>query len=213
VGGAETAKATTYNEVAQGDLSGQSNEPTNIGALETGSNYVIGDSIPSGSLIPDGHGALTNQDNDFFTFTVPKGDVLSAFDLVNDSTITSGDRFFLGIYDGATSPVDPSNPTPAGLLGYTLPGTTQIGKNLLPDLAASDEAGFPALTNHFSGDLGAGQYTVWLVDGDAPVHYDLDLGISAAPEPEMWLLMILGVGLTGATLRRRSPRAVGAGVS
>jgi hypothetical protein len=201
VGGA--ANATSYNEATQGDLSDYSGAPTNIGALTLGDNFIAGSSIPSGAPIPGGHGALTNQDNDFFTFTVPTGEVLSHFDLVADTSIVQGDRFFLGIYSGATSPVDPSNPTPAGLLGYTLPGAPQIGTDLLPALAASDEPGFPPLPDHFSGSLGAGAYTVWLVDGDSPLHYDVDLAVSSAPEPTTWLLMMTGVGLTGAMLRRR----------
>jgi hypothetical protein len=188
-------------------LSNLPGAPTSIGTLSAGDNYVVGSSIPSGSPIPDGHGALTNQDNDFFTFTVPAGFVLSQFDLEGDSSIVGSDRFFLGIYSGDTSPVDPSNPSPAGLLGYTLPGAAQIGTDVLPALGAANEPGFPALTG-FSGSLGAGAYTVWLVDGDSPVSYDLDLVASPTPEPAMWTLMMAGVGLTGARLRRRERRTV-----
>jgi hypothetical protein len=197
------ANATDYNEGTSGDLSNLPGAPTNIGALTVGDNDIIGSSVPSGSLIPGGHGALTIQDDDFFTFTVPTGDVLYQFRLGGDSSIAQGDRFFLGIYSGDTSPVDPSNPTPAGLLGYTLPGTPQIGTDLLPALAASNEPGFPALMTHFSGDLGPGDYTVWVVDGDNPLKYDLNLAIAPAPEPAAWALMMVGVGLTGARLRRR----------
>jgi hypothetical protein len=201
-----TAHATVYSEGVSGDLSDSPSMPTDIGTLAPGDNTVTGSSIPSGTLIPNGHGALTIQDNDFFTFTIAAGQQLSYFNLGSDTTITSGDRFFLGIYPTGSTSVDPSNPTPAGLLGYTLPGTPQIGQNILPDLAASDEAGFPALATHFPGVLGAGSYTVWLVDGDSPVHYDLDLGITAVPEPSLWMLMIAGLGMTGATLRRRAGR-------
>ena len=208
-----SANATTFNEVTQGDLSDSAGAPTNIGALTVGANTVVGLSIPSGAPIPNGHGALTNQDNDFFTFAVPTGDVLSQIDLGGDTSIEQGDRFFLGLYRGATSPVDPSNPTPAGLLGYALPGAPQIGTDILPALAASSDPGFPPLPTHFSGSLGAGEYTFWLVDGDSPVHYDLNLAVSPVPEPAMWMLMIVGVGLTGATLRRRGVRTIQGTVS
>ncbi len=197
------ANATNYNEGTQGDLSDLSGAPTKIGALTLGDNFIVGSSIPSGTLIPGGHGALTNQDNDFFTFIVPTGDVLSNFNLQGDTSIVDGDRFFLGIYRGSTSPVDPSNPTPVGLLGYALPGTGQIGTDLLPILAASDDPGFPPLPQHFSGSLGAGAYTVWLVDGDSPISYDLNLVVSPAPEPGTWVLLVAGIGLTGAMLRQR----------
>ena len=203
---AASAKATDYNEAILGDFSNAPGAPTNIGALTLGNNNIIGSSIPHGPVVPGGHGALAYPDYDFFTFTVPTGDVLSSFKLLSNSTIVDGDRFFLGIYSGATAPVDPSNPTPAGLLGYTLPGTPQIGKNLLPDLSASSEFGFPPLATHFSIPLAAGQYTVWLEDADNPVHYDLNLGVSSAPEPAAWVLMIAGVGLMGAGLRRRPGR-------
>jgi hypothetical protein len=202
-----TANAAGYNEGTQGDLSNLPGAPTGIGALSVGDNYVVGSTVPSGAPIPDGHGALTNQDNDFFTFTVPSGFVLSQFDIEDDTTIVGTDRFFLGIYSGDTSPVDPSNPSPAGLLGYTLPGAAQIGTDVLPALGAANEPGFPALAG-FSGSLGAGAYTVWLVDGDSPVNYDLDLVASPTPEPAMWTLMMAGVGLTGARLRRRERRTV-----
>jgi hypothetical protein len=202
------ANATNYFESIQGDLSDFASTPTNIGSLTSGDNYLVGSSIPSGTPIPDGHGALTVQDNDFFTFTVPTGEVLSHFNIGPDTYIAKGDRFFLGIYTGDTAPVDPNSPTPAGLLGYTLPGMPQIGTDVLPALAASNEPGFPTLPNHFSGSLGAGQYTVWLVDGDSPVAYDLDLTVSAVPEPATWIMMIAGVGLMGVMLRRRRPQAL-----
>jgi hypothetical protein len=210
-GASTVAHATNYNEGTQGDLSDLPGAPTTIGVLTASDNYIVGSTIPSGDPIPGGHGALTNQDNDFFTFTVAAGHQLSAFDIVGDTTINTGDRFFLGIYSGGTASVDPTNPTPAGLLGYTLPGTPQIGTDVLPDLAASDEAGFPPLPTHFSGALGAGTYTVWLVDGDSPVSYDLDLHVASVPEPATWSLMIGGVGLMGARLRRRSHRAIPGG--
>lgn len=201
--GASAANATNYNEGFQGDLSGLPGAPTNIGILTLGENYVVGSSIPSGDPIPDGHGALANQDNDFFTFTVAPRSELSAFDIVSDTSISAGDRFFLGIYSGATASVDPTNPTPAGLLGYTLPGTPQIGSDVLPDLAASNEPGFPPLPTHFKGALGAGAYTVWLVDGDRPVSYDLDLHVAAVPEPASWAMLLLGFGVIGTVVRRR----------
>ncbi len=211
-GASAAANATTYNEGTQGDLSGAPGAPTNIGVLSLGDNYVVGSTIPSGPVI-DSHGALANQDNEFFTFTVAAGSQLSAFDIVGDTSMVTGDRAFLGIYAGATASVDPTNPTPAGLLGYTLPGTPQIGTDVLPDLAASNEPGFPPLPVHFSAPLGAGTYTVWLVDADFPVSYDLDLHVGSVPEPATWSLMIGGFGLMGARLRRRSHRAIQAVVS
>jgi hypothetical protein len=151
LGVATAANATSYDESVQGDLSDSPSAPTSLGALSLGGNSIVGSSIPSGPAIPNGHGALAVQDNDFFTFTITHGEVLSQFNLASDSTVNPGDRFFLGIYAGNTSPVDPANPSPAGLLGYTLPGAPQIGTDLLPALAAPNEPTFPPLPTHFSG--------------------------------------------------------------
>ena len=203
VGFAAAANATNYNEAVQGDLSGSPSAPTSLNYLTLGDNDIVGSSVPSGDPIPDGHGALTNQDNDFFSFSIPTGEVLAHFYLGGATLIAEGDRFFLGLYSGDTAAVDPSNPTPAGLLGYTLPGSSQIGTDLLPRLAASDEPGFPPLPTHFSGSLGPGSYTVWLVDGDRPVSYDLHLVTTAVPEPGAWAMMVAGMGMGGAMLRRR----------
>lgn len=203
IGFATAANATNYNEAVQGDLSGSPSTPTSLNYLTLGDNEVVGSSVPSGDPIPDGHGALTNQDNDFFTFNVPIGEVLTHFYLGGATSIADGDRFFLGLYSGKTAAVDPNNPTPAGLLGYTLPGPSQIGTDLLPALAASDEPGFPPLPTHFSGNLGPGSYTVWVVDGDRPVSYDLRLVTSAVPESGTWAMMVAGMGIGGTMLRRR----------
>ena len=75
-------------------------------------------------------------------------------------------------------------------------------------IEAANEDGFPPLPAHLSGPLAAGNYSVWLVDGDADLSYTLDLHTAAVPEPATWSLMIGGFGLVGARLRRRAHRAM-----
>lgn len=196
------------------DLSSMSSSPTNIGVLTMGANFITGATIPYGSVSNPMTGERSHQDNDYVTFTVPEGDLLSSLHLVapdgstisNDgTTILSGDRFFMGIASGASVNVTP--PSSAGLLGYTLLTSGQIGSDILPALGASDPPGFsgPPFSGAttFTGPLGAGTYTIWMLDGDKPVHYRLDLQVSPAPEPDVWALMLLGTAGAGLALRRR----------
>ena len=175
--------------------------PTYIGALTLGSNFITGASIPYGTPSPMGD---EYQDNDYASFTVPTGDVLSHLYLSGSTRIVPGDLFFVGIASGDSIKVTP--PSSAGLLGYTLVSTSMIGSDILPALGMSDPPGFsgPPFSGAttFSGALPSGTYSLWLLDGDRPVSYDLNLQVSAAPEPSIWLLMIAGIGGIGLILRR-----------
>lgn len=192
------------------------NGTTNIGALTVGSNTITGASLPYGAIA----NAMTNerqyQDSDYVTFTVPTGDVLSSIYLMaNGSSINAGDQAFIGLASGANVYVN--LPSSAGLLGYTLLNSSQIGStNILPLIGAANPAGFDSTAvdangnpspfagaTRFTGPLQAGTYTLWLLDGDNDFHYNLNLGVSQAPEPASWLMMIAGFGLVGGAMRRQ----------
>lgn len=45
----------------------------------------------------------------------------------------------------------------------------------------------------------------WFGNENTAIDYDLTISRSAVPEPATWAMMIIGFGLTGVTIRRRSP--------
>lgn len=186
------------------------NGPTNIGALTIGSNIITGAVIPYGPVVNANTHELQYQDNDYLTFTVPTGASLSNIDLVADgSAINPGDLAFIGIASGANVYV--SLPSSAGLLGYTLLSSSQIGSDILPAIGAANPAGFDSTApgspfagaTTFQGALPSGTYSLWLVDGDSPFFYKLNLQLSSAPEPASWMMMIAGFGMVGGTMRGR----------
>jgi hypothetical protein len=202
------AHATDYDEVVQGDLSDDPAAPTDIGALTAGSNRISGTTIPSGTFDTTTH-SYSMLDNDYVTFTVPVGDVLSQIDVGSDTIIEATDRLFLGIAQGSTVSVDPSFTSAAGLLGWTLVGAPLVGTDVLPALGTSAPPNFPAIggATGFTGSLASGAYTLWILDGDSPAAYDFKLIVTpAVPEPSGWALMLAGMGLTGFALSRHARR-------
>ncbi len=215
-GASAAANATNYNEGADGDLSDLSGAPTKIGVLTLGENYIVGSTIPSGDPIPGGHGALANQDNDFFTFTVASGSQLSAFDILGDTSIewraiasssesTQGD-------DSRRGSGQSDAGRPPGL--YT-PGDAADWERRPPrSRRVRASRAFPRCATHFTGALGAGD--LHGVAGGrrlARCPTILICTSRAAPEPATWSLMIGGSGLDGrqASAGRRQP--IGAALS
>jgi hypothetical protein len=201
---AAPALATDYDEAVSGDLSSDATTPTAIGSLTAHDNHISGATIPSGPFNPVTH-SLAVVDNDYLNFVIPVGRKLSAITIAYGSVIEPTDRMFFGIASGYGVSVDPSFSSAAGLLGWTLIGKSMIGTNVLPALGQSAPANFPAVpgATGFTGSLGAGSYTLWLLDGDSPARYKLDLVTSQVPEPAAWAMMVTGFGLIGGLARRR----------
>jgi hypothetical protein len=202
------AHATTYAESSYGgDFSNNNAAPT---VLST-SPFALGSNIVSGET--------GNGDNDYFTFTIAKGQELTSLTVLDGAT--PPDRIFIGIATGASVPAistfmsGGNFVTSAGLLGWSLFNADQDGENILPALGASAPANFPSIpgATGFTGPLGAGTYSMWVLDGDGPAGtpYSLDYNVSGVPEPSTWALMLAGVGLAGWALRRRARQGFAAG--
>lgn len=203
------ARAAGYDEAVSGDLSSDAKNPTDIGSLVLGNNAIVGSTVPSGAVIDPMTGARAVEDDDYVSFTVPTGFVLSRIDLGGGSVFQQGDRMFLGIAQGGQVDVDPGFSSASGLLGWTLVGGSMVGSDLLPALGSAAPANFPPIggATKFTGALGAGVYTLWMVDGDRPAAYDLELVTSAVPDAASWIMMTAGLGMVGASLRRRRTAA------
>ena len=111
------------------------------------------------------------------------GTTLSIYDLVYDLSDTK----FLSGSDPWTQKFTASK---AGFFkGITLTGNT-----------------FSGLTWSVAGDT----LTVNWVGTDQPGYYQADFSFNGVPEPTTWAMMIVGLGLAGATLRHRRRVAVAA---
>lgn len=220
--GTPAAHATGFVESA--DYSNDPAHPTLLGTLTPGGNLING-TIDSYGQPVGPHGELTNQDMDYVTFTVPTGYVLSQFTVSSGTSILTAprvDSLFLGLASGGTVSIDPSFSSAAGLLGWALVTQSQVGSDILSTIGSpilppspGDPNGTPRYPGFpvpgatgFSAPLGAGTYTLWLYDGDAPASYSFNLVTSAVPELATWAMMVAGFGAIGVTLRRRTRQGV-----
>jgi hypothetical protein len=191
---------TITDESVVGDLSNNWNTPTSL-SFTTGSNQVLGSVVRLSTTSP--------QDMDYFTFAVPAGNQVTAINVLAGTAAGGpGAVSFFGIASG-TSVIDPST-TPnsavaAGLLGYTLYGSGDIGASILNRLATSNTLS-PAAQG-FSV-LGPGNYSIWIQEGTpGTFNYGFDVVIGAAPEPTTWFLSCAGLSAMVVLTRRRHKQA------
>jgi hypothetical protein len=168
-----------WNESTNGDLSDNRFSPTLLN-VSPGSNQLIG--IMQGELSP---GVI---DLDYFTITVPAGHVLS--ELVLESYFSLDPFAFLAIQPGAIFPNDPQTVEPQDLMGWTHMRVSQVGQDLLPEMASQGYG--------FTIPLPAGTYTFWGQQLGDPTDYVLDFVI--VPGPGAGATLALAAGLL---LRRR----------
>lgn len=182
-----TAKALNWDELNDGELSGDGNAPTFITFTE-GSNLIEG---TMGSL--GGTGPL---DADVWTFTITAGYYLTGITLVAYSAPTGPHDSFMAIDDATTINMsDPSLHLSNGLWNEQLDG---FG-NTYTDLMAILDAGPAFGGTGFDGPLGPGNYTFWVQEGSEQIQYSINFEMTAVPEPGSSLLL----GLAGLLMLRR----------
>ena len=166
------------DEATSGDFSDDRLAPTAV-TLEAGMNVIAG--LSGLSPVPDMH------DLDYVRFTVPVGHVLTRF-LVQDAFV-GGAFSFVGMQAGpeVTIPWTWSNVN-SPLLGWSHFGSSDIGSDLLPTMARS-----PGSVG-FTPPLGAGTYTLWIMELDISQVSSYRFGLEVAPIPgpaAAWLAAVL----------------------
>jgi hypothetical protein len=171
-----------YNELVQGDLSGNRFAPNPL-SLSPGSNQLVG--LMAGDL---GGGEI---DRDYFSITVPSGHVLSQ--VVLDQYFSNDPVAFLAIQPGPVFPDDPQTVNPGDLMGWIHLGAEHVGLDVLPIMATQ---GFG-----FTPPLAAGIYSFWAQQLGEPTDYVLDFVVTV-PGPGAAAVLCIA----GAMIRRRTVR-------
>lgn len=160
-----SAMAGGYNEGKSGDMSNDGTKPTKV-KMKTGDNVIDGTEGRSGSGL----------DRDYFTFKVPKGQVLQSI-IVDPKTEVGGEDSFIGVQKGKKVTVDPNGGDPSGLLGWDHYGDSDRGTDILPKICAG--AGAQGCTP----PLKAGSYSFWLQELDmGSFHYRFHFNLAAAAD-------------------------------
>ena len=175
-----------WDEAIDGDLSGDYLNPTQLYTKGV-NNHVIFTTVGSAS-----NGG--EQDREYFTFEVAEGYELASIILDGFVTDPISNLGFIGIAAGDSFPTPPTAPDVTSLLGYYLPGVTDIGGDILQAMGQGGGS------QGFSGPLGAGSYTFWAQEtGPSTDEWDLNFVVTAVPAPGA--LALLGLG--GLAARRR----------
>jgi hypothetical protein len=183
--------------------------PGNVGAVTVtpGSTLLVGDvgsPINTGGLNSNLYNASTTATKTFFddfVFTIPTGSSLYSISASLDTTVFAGIlNFTESLYTGGgaltTFSAVGTNPLPGNSIAST-------PSNLLTfsNLAAG------TYTLQFSGTLAMAQPTTYIgiipVPHPAVGTYASLISVTAVPEPESYAMLIAGLGLIGAAVKRR----------
>ncbi len=194
-----------YTEVADGELSGDSTTPTDLGILLPGSNTV------TGQVTAIGDGGF-NGTADVFTFEIGAGEQLDSIVLDSFST-TSGSAVFIALDDGPTFGFTAEEindqfllPDLTQIMGGTIAGTANVGTDVLDDLQNAVNFGNGSA---FTTPLTTGQYSFYIQETSPSSDYTFAFNVSsAAAVPEPSTFAALGVmGLAFAWRQRRRKNA------
>ena len=178
--------SANYNESANGDLSGNFQSPTPIALITNGSTTV------SGTV--QGAGMGVSIDLDYFTVTVPAGQVLVALNVLPGTVGGGAIGSFIAIYSGSTA-VNPVGAASTDALGYYLYRAADIGTDILDNIATFNFNGTnPSIG--FTPPLLPGTYTFWIQEGfNGTFPYNFELVLNSVPEPPAVLLMVAGLAM------------------
>ena len=169
-----------WDEAIDGDLSDNYLAPTSLFTKGV-NNHVIFETS-------------TGDDREFFTFTIASGFELSAIILDEFATEPESNLGFISINQGSVLPFDPDAPNVTQLLGYYLPGTDDVGNDILQLMGQGGGS------QGFSGPLAAGTYTFWAQETAPSVDmWDLNFVVTEVPAPGALALL----GLAGFAGKRR----------
>ncbi len=154
-----------WNETVQGDLSNDWLAPT-IGTLVASED---GENILSGTSGDDG----TGVDRDYITVTIPAGAELTA--IILQDYFSPDFNMFMGVVAGTTV-VNPDDATDQSVLGYTLFGPSDLGNDLMEELAVPRYPG-----GGFIAPVGPGTYTFWIQQTGEPTIYQMNFVVVPGP--------------------------------
>ncbi|MDQ3186270.1 MAG: FxDxF family PEP-CTERM protein [Pseudomonadota bacterium] len=184
--------AIAYDETASGDFAAANLESSGISPGTFAGVMTAGVHTITGTF---GNSDAAGRDTDVFSFEIPAGQQLTAIDLTFTTVSGNANR---GAYFGIQGGLE---------IGT---GSATVGSNLSNALVAEsgDILSRFALGPEFGGTgltapLDAGNYTMFLSETAAVVDYRMDLNVSAVPEPETYAMLLAGLGLIGATARRK----------
>jgi hypothetical protein len=139
-------------------------------------------------------------DLDYFTVTVPVGQVLAALNVLPGTVGAGAIGSFIAIFKGATA-VDPTSAVSTDTLGYYLYRAADIGTNILDDMGTFNFMG--NLSMGFIPPLPSGNYTFWIQEGaNGTFPYNFELVLVPAP-PTILLMGLAGLAMNLRRYRRK----------
>ncbi|MEO1073596.1 MAG: cadherin domain-containing protein, partial [Pseudomonadota bacterium] len=152
--------AVSFDEAIGGDLSDDNLNPSEL-ALGEGDNIVT-----SGQQGDP-------RDIDYFTITVPEGQILTEI-VLQDYEAGAGNLAFIGIQRGEQFTVDAASAAASDLLGGLTYGAAEEGGDILAQMGQ-----LPG-SEGFTPPLEAGTYTIWLNQTSAPSTATLNFVLEAS---------------------------------
>jgi hypothetical protein len=180
--------------------------PGNVGTVSVtpGSTLLVGDAGGLTNLLglnPNLYNASTTATPTFFddfVFTIPTGSSLYSISASLDTTVFAGiSSFTESLYSGGfAGPFSKVGTNP--LSGSSIASTTSN----LPNVLTFSNLAAGTYTLQFSGTLAKAQKILGITIPTVGAYASL-ISVTAVPEPESYAMLIAGLGLIGAAVKRR----------